>query len=117
MSPAPAPRNQTTAASELQDSSDMGESAGLSDDDHVEAWEFEVSTDSSVGDTLVHELSDSGWPNEALIASIIRGESVLMPDGSSKIEVGDHLLVVATRSCFKKVEEMCKRKTGFWGFL
>ena len=38
-------------------------------------------------ENLMDELSDSGWPNEALIASIIRGERVLMPDGSSKIEV------------------------------
>ena len=62
------------------------------EDAGVDVAEVVVDADSSVAGRL---LSDSGVPEGLLVSAIVRGERVLVPRGSTRLLVGD-LLVVTT---------------------
>ena len=61
-------------------------------DGKVEALEFKVSADSACVDIPLKDLKLK--PN-ILISAIIRGSKSIIPDGSSRIQPGDHAVIVA----------------------
>lgn len=61
-------------------------------DGKVEAMEFKVSADSACVDIPLKDLKLK--PN-ILISAIIRGSKSIIPDGSSRIQPGDHAVIVA----------------------
>ena len=64
----------------------------------VEALEFAVKTQSKILDIPLKELTVK---KNCLIACIIRGETVIIPNGNSTIEVGDNVVVVTTHKNFE----------------
>ena len=62
------------------------------EDAGVDVAEVVVDADSSVAGRL---LSDSGVPEGLLVSAIVRGDRVLVPRGSTRLLVGD-LLVITT---------------------
>ena len=69
-------------------------------DGKVEALEFKVSADSACVDIPLKDLKLK--PN-ILISAIIRGSKSIIPDGSSRIQPGDHAVIVAPAG---KIENM-----------
>lgn len=63
--------------------------------DRVEALEFRTAADPDIVSKPLRELSIK--PNH-LIASIIRGDRVIIPGGNDTVEKGDHVIVVTTES-------------------
>ena len=63
----------------------------------VEALEFAVRTQSKI---LDRPLKDLSLKKNCLIACIIRGETVIIPNGNSTIEIGDNVVVVTTHKNF-----------------
>ena len=59
----------------------------------AEAMQFKVSKDSALTETV---LSDIRLKENTLIAAIARGNRMFIPDGQSKIEKGDTVMVVTT---------------------
>ena len=68
----------------------------------VEALEFAVRTQSKL---LGKPLKELTLKSNCLIACIIRGEQVIIPNGSSTIEVGDNVVVVTTHKNFDDLAE------------
>ena len=69
----------------------------------VEALEFAVKKQSK----LLHQpLKDLKLKRECLIACIIRGEQVIIPNGSSTIELGDNVVVVTTHKNFDDLSDI-----------
>jgi chloride channel protein, CIC family len=58
----------------------------------AEVFEYEVASGSVVDGKLLAEVP---WPQESLVASIQRGERLIIPHGSTVLEAGDHLAIVA----------------------
>ena len=69
----------------------------------VEALEFAVRKQSKLFDK---QLKDLSLKNNCLIACIIRGETVIIPNGSSTIEVGDNVVVVTTHKNFDDLADI-----------
>ena len=69
----------------------------------VEALEFSVKKQSK----LLHKpLKELKLKSECLIACIIRGEQVIIPNGSSTIELGDNVVVVTTHKNFDDLSDI-----------
>ena len=71
--------------------------------DKVEALEFAVKKQSAL---YGKPLKDLSIKKNCLIACIIRGEQVIIPNGSSTIEVGDNVVVVTTHKNFDDLAEV-----------
>ena len=71
--------------------------------DKVEALEFAVKKQSAL---YGKPLKDLSLKKNCLIACIIRGEQVIIPNGSSTIEVGDNVVVVTTHKNFDDLAEV-----------
>lgn len=69
----------------------------------VEALEFAVKTQSKILDIPLKELTVK---KNCLIACIIRGETVIIPNGNSTIEVGDNVVVVTTHKNFEDLSDI-----------
>ena len=69
----------------------------------VEALEFAVKKQSKL---LCKPLKDLKLKSECLIACIIRGEQVIIPNGSSTIELGDNVVVVTTHKNFEDLSDI-----------
>lgn len=69
----------------------------------VEALEFAVKKQSKL---LCKPLKDLTLKSECLIACIIRGEQVIIPNGSSTIELGDNVVVVTTHKNFDDLSDI-----------
>ena len=69
----------------------------------VEALEFAVRTQSKLFGKPLKELTLKA---NCLIACIIRGEQVIIPNGSSTIEVGDNVVVVTTHKNFDDLADI-----------
>ena len=69
----------------------------------VEALEFEVKKQSKL---LCKPLKELKLKSECLIACIIRGEQVIIPNGSSTIELGDNVVVVTTHKNFEDLSDV-----------
>jgi trk system potassium uptake protein TrkA len=69
----------------------------------VEALEFAVKKQSKL---LCKPLRDLTLKSECLIACIIRGEKVIIPNGSSTIELDDNVVVVTTHKNFDDLSDI-----------
>jgi cell volume regulation protein A len=73
----------------------------------AESFEWRVAPDdASVG----HTIKDLGLPREAVVNLIVRGESAIPPRGSTEIEAGDELHILARRQALEDVIAL----TGRW---
>ena len=70
----------------------------------VEALEFAVKKQSSK--LLGKPLKELTLKDKCLIACIIRGEHVIIPNGSSTIELGDNVVVVTTHKNFDDLSDI-----------
>ena len=71
-------------------------SLAVLEEGQVEILEFKVSDESAV---LGHRLSDIKFPKDSLVASILRGDNVIVPTGDDEIHAGDSvILIVAAKS-------------------
>ena len=51
-------------------------------------------------------LKNLHFPDTALVGGIIRGEQTLIPDGDTRMEIGDKVIVFALPSAIKRLEEL-----------
>lgn len=54
-------------------------------------------------------LRDLGLPEGALVALISRGKALVAPRGSTRLEAGDHLFVIAPHDCRERVDAALRR--------
>jgi len=79
----------------------------LGDDEQAEALEFEAQLTSDAVGTALRDLK---LPTGVVIASLVRGSTVMVPRGQTVIEAGDHVLVVARTAQITEVERMLQRR-------
>ena len=72
----------------------------------LELIDFDVAADHAIAGSAVREL---GLPRSALVAVVARGEETIPPRGSTRIEPGDRLFVLAPRSLRPEVEDVFSR--------
>lgn len=72
----------------------------------LELVEFDVAGDHAIAGAFVREL---GLPRSALIAVVARGNHTIPPRGSTVIEPGDRLFVLAPRSLRPELEDVFTR--------
>ncbi|HEX5582652.1 potassium/proton antiporter [Gaiella sp.] len=72
----------------------------------LELVEFDVAGDHSIAGVVVREL---GLPRTALIAVVARGNETIPPRGSTTIESGDRLFVLAPRESRPELEDVFAR--------
>ena len=72
----------------------------------LELVEFDVAGDHAIAGALVREL---GLPRSALIALVARGRDTIPPRGSTLIEPGDRLFVLAPRTNRPELEDVFER--------
>jgi cell volume regulation protein A len=68
--------------------------------------DFAVAADHSIAGSAVREL---GLPRTAIVAVVARGEDAIPPRGSTVIEPGDRLFVLAPRAMREAVEDVFSR--------
>ena len=71
--------------------------------DRVEALEFSAKRPAEIYDTPLRELKIK---DNCLIACIIRGTTVIIPDGNSSIQLGDNVIVVTTHKNFDDLTDV-----------
>ena len=69
----------------------------------VEALEFSVRKHSKILDKPLKELT---LKSNCLVACIIKGEKVIIPNGNSTIELGDNVVVVTTHKNFEDLSDI-----------
>ncbi len=52
-------------------------------------------------------IASVGWPENLIIASIRRGEEVVIPRGSTRLQAGDTLTVIADNNGIQRARELC----------
>jgi potassium/hydrogen antiporter len=58
-------------------------------------------------------LRDLGLPRDALVSLVIRGDEVLLPRGSTRLEEGDRMLVLVRREVARELPQLLERwRTG-----
>jgi cell volume regulation protein A len=72
----------------------------------LELVEFDVSGDHAIAGAVVREL---GLPRTALVAVVARGHETIPPRGSTVIESGDRLFVLAPRDNRPELEDVFAR--------
>jgi cell volume regulation protein A len=72
----------------------------------LELIDFDVAPDHAIAGSAVREL---GLPRSALVAVVARGEETIPPRGSTVIQPGDRLFVLAPRSMRPEVEDVFTR--------
>jgi trk system potassium uptake protein TrkA len=55
---------------------------------------------------LGKQLRDLSWPQGALIAGILRADRLLIPNGGSHIELGDHLWIIGDIDAIPRMQKM-----------
>ncbi len=68
--------------------------------------DFAVAGDHAIAGAAVREL---GLPRTAIVAVVVRGNDAIPPRGSTVIEPGDHLFVLAPRSLRRDIEDVFVR--------
>lgn len=79
----------------------------LGEEQAAEALEFEADL---MSDLVGTPLCDLTLPHGALIASVIRDDTIIMPHGGTVIQEGDHVIMVALTTSLAKVERMIIRR-------
>jgi len=102
----------TTAASILRHVR-KGKIYGMSSlgDGSLEVLEAEALKTSAIVNTPLRELN---FPKQSVVAAIIRGEQVIIPNGYSVIAAGDHVLMVAMAESLTDVEGMFEVSLEFF---
>ena len=77
----------------------------LGDGDAAEVLEFEAQLSS---EAVGRALRDIRVPRGALIAAIVREETVLIPRGTTVIEEGDHIVVLAQKDAVGRVSQLLR---------
>jgi trk system potassium uptake protein TrkA len=77
----------------------------LGDGDAAEVLEFEAQLSS---EAVGRELRELRVPRGALIAAIVRNETVLIPRGATVIEEGDHIVVLAQKAAVGSVSQLLR---------
>jgi len=72
----------------------------------LELVEFDVARDHAIAGAVVREL---GLPRSAVIAVVARGSETIPPRGSTEIEAGDRLFVLAPRTLRPEIEDVFAR--------
>jgi potassium/hydrogen antiporter len=72
----------------------------------LELVEFDVAGDHAIAGAFVREL---GLPRSALVAVVARGSDTIPPRGSTNIEAGDRLFVLAPRGSRAELEDVFAR--------
>jgi cell volume regulation protein A len=72
----------------------------------LELVEFDVAGDHAIAGAAVREL---GLPRRALIAVVARGDHTIPPRGSTVLEPGDRLFVLAPRTLRPELEDVFSR--------
>lgn len=72
----------------------------------AESFEWRVDPDAAA---VGHTIKDLGLPREAVVNLIVRGDSALPPRGSTEIEAGDELHILARRHALGAVEALTER--------
>ena len=72
----------------------------------AEVVEYPVGEREAVVGRVVNEL---GLPRDALVSVIVRGEDALLPRGSTRIEAGDNLHIIAREHVREEVEALFER--------
>ena len=72
----------------------------------LELIDFEVSADHAIAGSAVREL---GLPRSALVAVVARADETIPPRGSTIIEPGDRLFVLAPRSLRPEIDDVFSR--------
>ncbi len=72
----------------------------------LELIEFDVAADHAIAGVAVREL---GLPRAALVAVVTRGSEAIPPRGSTTIEPGDRLFVLAPRTLRPEIEDVFAR--------
>jgi trk system potassium uptake protein TrkA len=70
-------------------------------EESLEAIEVEAAANSWL---VRAPLSDAGLPRGALVAAVQRGERILVPSGSDRVEAGDRVLIVAANETAGKLD-------------
>ncbi len=65
--------------------------------------QVDLSPLSTVSGCLVREVP---WPDGALLVSVLRGRDVVVPDGATRLQAGDRLLLVASAASEEAVQEL-----------
>ncbi len=78
----------------------------LGEEYEAEALEFIVHAES---EAVGRQIKEMRIPSRVMIVCIQRGDEVIIPRGETKIEEGDHVLVVACRASIRKVEALLDR--------
>jgi trk system potassium uptake protein TrkA len=79
----------------------------LGDGEAAEALEFEAQLASDAVGVPLQELN---LPKGALIAALVREESVLIPGGQTVIKEGDHVVVLSRQEAVHPVERLLQRR-------
>lgn len=62
----------------------------------VQIVEFDVPDDAAGGDVVGRMLREAAIPDDSKVASIIRGESAVIPRGDATIEAGDRVIIIGS---------------------
>ena len=57
---------------------------------------------------------DVAFPQGALVTGIIRGETVIIPSGTSVILPGDHIIIFARREAIPQIEKLLAVKLEYF---
>jgi len=72
----------------------------------LELVDFDVAPDHAIAGAAVREL---GLPRSALVAVVARGDETIPPRGSTVIQPGDRLFVLAPRSARPALDDVFSR--------
>jgi len=72
----------------------------------LEVVDFAVAADHAIAGAAVREL---GLPRDTLVAVVVRGKEAIPPRGSTTVEAGDRLFVLAPRKMLQDVEDVFSR--------
>ena len=75
-------------------------------DDAVEAFEAEIPATSRL---VKKPLAELGLPRGMLIAAVRRGERVLVPGGSDRVEPGERVLIVTSAELAPRIDSILER--------
>jgi trk system potassium uptake protein TrkA len=73
----------------------------------VEVLEFTVGDGSPV---LGHQIKDVTFPKGALVATILRGDNVIVPSGEDEIRAGDAIILIATADSLEAARKILQKK-------
>ncbi len=72
----------------------------------LELIDFAVAGDHAIAGSAVREL---GLPRSAIVAVVVRGDDAIPPRGSTVVQPGDHLFVLAPRTMRRDVDDVFAR--------